>query len=187
MFWYLSLPTSRRTHLFRTHLFSSGSVCLHCVACVVCVCLVPVLCVCLCVSVCVCVCVSVCVCVCVCVCVSDVHSQVTHKWRSILKEDGFVRQCIVVKYFPHTPPERSSLETSVGPWRAAGVPDVHRALPQREYGRTKVSDCADSTERDVLASQGAASSQISTVTRTQLSLRFLPVSRESDIRPTCGV
>merc|ERR1719284_961686 len=76
----------------------------------------------------------------------------------------------------------SSLETSVGPWRAAGVPDVHRALPQREYGRTKVSDRPDSSVRDILASQGATSSQISTVTRTRLSLRFLPVSRESDIR-----
>merc|ERR1712107_901678 len=116
-----------------------GSVCLHCVACVVCVCLVPV---------------SVRLCVCVSVRVSGVHSQVTHKWHSILKEDGIVRQRIVVKYFPHTAPERSSLETSVGPWRAAGVPDVHRALPQREYGRTKVSECADSTVRDILASQG---------------------------------
>jgi len=118
-------------------------------------------------------------------------SQFVHKLHPILakntededfEEDGIVRQRIVVKYFPHTPPERSSLETSVGPWRAAGVPDVHRALPQREYGRTKVSDRPDSSVRDILASQGATSSQISTVTRTRLSLRFLPVSRESDIR-----
>ena len=133
--------------------------------------------------VCLCVCVCVCVCVCLCVCTAKLPTSGTPSW----KEDGIVRQRIVVKYFPHTPPERSSLETSVGPWRAAGVPDVHRALPQREYGRTKVSDRPDSSVRDILASQGATSSQISTVTRTRLSLRFLPVSRESDIRPTCGV
>ena len=153
-------------------------------------CLCVCVCVCVCVSVCLCLClcVSVSVCVCVCVCVCVWCAQPSYPQVALHPEGGwYLRQRIVVKYFPHTPPERSSLETSVGPWRAAGVPDVHRALPQREYGRTKVSDCADSTVRDILASQGATSSQISTVTRTRLSLRFLPVPRESDIRPTCGV
>jgi len=80
--------------------------------------------------------------------------KLLQRWNSILKGNGIVRQRIVVKYFPHSPPERPSLETSVGLWRAAGVPDVHRDLLQREYGQTKVFDRADSTVREILATHG---------------------------------
>ena len=139
----------------------------------------------LCVSVCVLsLCVeSVCESVCVCVCAQPSYPQVAlHPEGGWYRPPTHCRQVFFLTFRQRDRRWRRRLGR--GGLQVSLMSTVH--CHNKSMGKQK-SDCADSTVRDILASQEATSSQISTVTRARLSLRFLPVSRESDIRPTCGV
>ena len=137
-----------------------------------------------CVCVCLCLCVSVSVSVCMClVCTAKLPTGGTPSWRRMVSSANALSSSIFLTLRQRDCRWRRRLGR--GGLQVSSMSTVHchnGSMGGRRCLSARIQLCVISLRLRV-----ASSSQISTVTRARLSLRFLPVPRESDIRPTCGV